>query len=182
MEEIIEKNVVFSGKTLKVDKIKVDLKNGKTAKWELASFNNQDNHGSVGIVAINQKKEIILIKYFHPGVDSRIITIPGGGVKKDETELVAANKELIEETGFQAKKLTKVADLSPVPGYLQLTTSIYLAQDLSENKSLIGDEIEDIEILKIPFDKAVEMCLSNEIIDSRTISAILIVAGSSLLA
>jgi ADP-ribose pyrophosphatase len=174
MERITSKKIAYKGKTMQIEDIYIDLGNGHKVNWERTSF-ARNVIGSVGIVALNDKKEIVLIRYFHPGSEEKEICLPGGGVNPGQTFREAVKAELIEETGLRPEKITYLTKLRPIPGYLRCETELYLAQDLKNDRSLEGDEVEDIEILYLPINKALKMIGTGEIKDSRTVAGIFFV-------
>ena len=90
----------------------------------------------------------------------------------DEDPLLCGKRELKEETGAIAEKYTFLGELYPTPGYCGETIWIYAASDLSFG-NMQPDEDEFLDVEKVPFKKALEMVLSNEIKDAKTQVAIL---------
>jgi len=82
-----------------------------------------------------------------------------------------ASKELQEEIGFKAGKIERLTTLTMSPGYLTQKTHVFLAQDLSESR-LEGDEIEELEIIRYPFNKFEELIEKDELTESRIIAAL----------
>jgi ADP-ribose pyrophosphatase len=175
MEEINKIEEAFVGKTLGVQKIEVDLGNGNVVNWERGYFARNRAFGSVAVVPINDKGEIILIRYYQPGSDKREFSLPGGGVKAGQTFEQAVVEEAIEEIKMRPNKITYLTTLQPIPGYLVCKTKIYLIEDLELDKSLQGDELEELEIHELSFDKALKMIETGEITDARTVAGILFV-------
>ncbi len=175
MEKISKIEEAFIGKTLGVQKIQVDLGNGNLVDWERAYFARNRIYGSVGVIPITKEGQIILLKYYQPGSDKREFSIPGGGVKAGQTFEEAVVDETIEEIKMKPNKITYLTTLQPIPGYLVCKTKLYLIEDLEPDNSLEGDELEELEIHKIPFKKALEMIRNGEITDARTVAGILLV-------
>ena len=102
------------------------------------------------------------------------LEIPAGKRDKagDRDPLTCGKRELKEETGATAENYISLGTLYPSPGYTDEIIYMYAATDLSFGEAE-PDEDEFINLLRIPFEKAVQMVLSGEIPDSKTQVAIL---------
>jgi ADP-ribose pyrophosphatase len=94
--------------------------------------------------------------------------------KGPESAAECAQRELAEETGFQAKTLTKVFEGYSLPGYCSEYMYYYIAEDLFPSP-LPPDNDEFIEQIKVPFTEALAMVASGKIIDAKTALGILFV-------
>lgn len=133
-------------------------------------------HGqSVVMVPLTDKNEIILIKQFRQAIGDYLLEIPAGTMDKGpESAEECAQRELAEETGFQAKTLTKVFEGYSLPGYCSEYMYYYIATDLYP-KPLPPDADEFIELVPLSFEKALAMVTSGEIKDAKTALGILFV-------
>ena len=107
------------------------------------------------------------------GSKSFELLLPGGKVGKGQTLSQAANKELIEETGFKTQDLVNLGVFNILPAYTSLTTTGFLATKLTENKSLAGDEIEIESIQRISLKNSIEMIKKGKIRDARSVAIVL---------
>jgi ADP-ribose pyrophosphatase len=147
----------------------VALPNGKTIRQ------NWINHNpTVAIVAINDKNELILIKQYRTAVKKYLLEIPAGSLNNlEEAPAVCAQRELAEETGFQAKTLIKLFEGYLLPGYCNEYMYFFLAKDLF-SAPLTPDEDEFIETIPATFSQAQELLKNGEIIDAKTVLGILL--------
>ena len=170
MEKILKKKTVFQGKIVSIEEVDIDFDNGKTATFELINFNVETG---ISILPIDSNNDVILIKQFRLGVKERIVSIPSGGLEIGEDPIEVANKELQEEIGYKSNDLSLMFRAHSSPGYVGSKAAyFFLAKDLTPSK-LKGDEVGEIQIIKLPFDQVLKMVKSGEIIDMKTISAIL---------
>jgi ADP-ribose pyrophosphatase len=145
----------------------VDLPNGKTIRQSWINHNP-----TVAIIAINDKNELILIKQYRTAVKKHLLEIPAGSLDNlEESPAVCAQRELAEETGFQAKTLIKLFEGYLLPGYCNEYMYFFLAQDLF-SAPLTPDEDEFIEIMPTSFSQARELLKKGEIIDAKTVLGI----------
>ena len=125
----------------------------KKGPWEYVT--RPGIHGAVAMIALTDEKEIILIEQFRPPVDRRVIEIPAGLVgdqpgQEDEDLAVAAERELLEETGYRARRLTRLMEGPPSPGMCAEIVTFFLATELERVSAGGGDESEDIRVYPIP--------------------------------
>jgi ADP-ribose pyrophosphatase len=91
--------------------------------------------GSAVMMAVDAKKRVLLVRQFRLPAGGYLWELPAGRLDEGETPLAAARRELTEETGFRAKKWTKLASYWPSPGFVQERMTIYLATDLTEGEA-----------------------------------------------
>lgn len=145
------------------------LPNGKSTKQNMI-----DHKPTVAIIAVNDKKEILLIKQYRNAVKKHLLEIPAGTIDRDaETPLLCAKRELAEETGFQASKFIQLFEGYLLPGYCNEYMYFFLAQDLFA-APLPPDDDEFIEVVPTSFVQAKEMVANGEIIDAKTALGILL--------
>lgn len=119
---------------------------------------------AASIVALDHQQNLYLIredKY----LSGEIITLPAGGAEKNETALVAAQRELKEEVGAKAKKWQSLGFFWVSPGRSDLKGQIFLATDLIEGQQQL-DQGEIIQVLKTPFSQAVQWIAEGKINDA----------------
>lgn len=148
MPKIISKKTVWTGKNLEV--VEIYWKDGKGVgrKWKAVDRTNGPN--VVLVTAITEKDEIVLVKEFRPPVNAEVIGLPAGRCDiPGEYIKDTAQRELEEETGYTAEKLTKLFS-GPVSAGL---SSEFLTVYLAEGLKLAGKKIEEkIEVYKIPLE------------------------------
>lgn len=169
-EKTISSKLIHKGKIIDLKVDEVELENGQIAKREVVLHN-----GGVCIVPITDDNEIIFVKQFRYPFSSVLLEIPAGKLEKGEDHCECGKRELLEETSAVADTFTYLGCLYPTTAYLTEKIHMYLASGLRyENQNLDDDEF--LDIVKIPFDKALEMIMNDEIHDAKTQIAILKVA------
>ena len=102
--------------------------------------------------------------------------VPAGKLDSaGEDHLVAAKRELHEETGFTAKKWTHLVDLATTPGFCTETISLYLAEGLTRGETDFDDD-EFLDLVRMPLNEAVRTALTGGFEDAKTIAALLLAA------
>lgn len=134
--------------------------------------------GAVAVLALNEKKEVLLINQYRHPVRANLWEIPAGLLDiEGEAPLAAAARELAEETDLQAGRWDTLMEFYNSPGGMGETCRIYLARDLSD---IPGDEREErvheeAEIVQrwVPLEEAVEAVLAGRIHNAASTNAIL---------
>lgn len=129
------------------------LKLVRNGKWEFVERVNAT--GVVAIVAITSDRRIILTDQFRPAVGCQVIDLPAGlagDIKGQQNESFAnsARRELIEETGYDAKNLKQVANCPSSPGLTSEVVSLFVARGLRQVADGGGVEGEQIEVHSPP--------------------------------
>lgn len=166
-EKTVSSKTVFSGKIVKLNVDEVAMPGGKVATRELV-----EHPGGVGIVAVTDEDEIIMVRQYRKAIDAAIYEIPAGKLDPGEAHRDCGLRELGEETGMTAETFEYMGFIYPSPGFTNEVTHVYLAQGLSRGQAH-PDEDEFLEIEKIPFEKAYDMVMAGEINDAKSVFGIL---------
>src|SRR5690606_4904203 len=150
-----------------------------TGKWVTQSREVYDRGDGAGILLYNKEKQtVILIKqfrmptYMNDNLDGMLVEICAGMLDKDHPEACII-REAEEEVGYRIPKVKKVFEAYSSPGVMTEKMHFFVGEytDAMEVGSGGGldSEHEDIEVLEIPFTKAIDMLNNGEIMDTRTI-------------
>ncbi len=128
--------------------------------------------GSAVMMAIDQKKRILLVRQYRLPARQFLWELPAGRVDAGETPLKAAKRELIEETGMRAKRWSRLVSYYPSPGFLAEKMNLFAATELIEGESAPMED-ERIETRWFAARDVQEMIRSGKIIDGKTITGFL---------
>jgi ADP-ribose pyrophosphatase len=118
--------------------------------------------GGVSVIPMDKKGSVYLTKEYHYAVERITIEAVSGSIDGKETKLQAAKRELKEETGFTAKKWTYLGVVDPLTTILVSPNYMYLAEDLMEGEDE-QEGTEQIRVIKVPFLRALNMVMRDEI-------------------
>lgn len=167
-EKTIASKRVYDGVILHLDRDDIELPNGHKSTRESIR-----HIGAVCVIPVTENDEIILERQYRYPIDEVITELPAGKLdSKDEDYLIAAKRELLEETGITAEEWTDLGFFYPAAAYSDEKIKMYIAKGLKYGKSR-PDEDELINVVKIPLDDALRMVMEGEIPDSKTQIAIL---------
>lgn len=131
--------------------------------------------GSVVIMPVEdsgREPRILLVRQYRHAAQQSLWELCAGRMDEGETELVAAKRELREETGYSARRWKRILKFWATPGFVAETMSIYLAEDLKEGTAQPEDD-EVIELRFVPLSQAVQWVINNVIKDAKTIAGVL---------
>lgn len=166
-EKALESNLVFDGKVIKVYTDKVILPNGRVGYREVVR-----HRGAVAAVPYQDGK-VYLVRQFRYAAKKHLLEIPAGKLDADDEDPQwRMEEELMEEIGKRPGKLEYLGYIYTSPGFATEKIHLYLATDLVDEKRK-ADEDEFLEVVEIELEEAVKMCISGEIVDSKTVAAIL---------
>ena len=131
--------------------------------------------GSVVVLASTQDPDeprILLEFQYRHAADSFLWELPAGRIDKGEKPLAAAKRELLEETGYTAKRWKPILHFYASPGFVAEPMTVFWARGLKAGPAQ-PEEDEVIEQRLVPLSKAVRMVLKGTIRDAKTISSVL---------
>ena len=118
---------------------------------------------AVMILAVDSYKNVTFIKQFREAANRTNLELPAGMIDEGELPEEAARRELEEETGIRANKLTLLKEVFTSSGYSSEKIYIFLAEDLEEGIRQLDDTEEINEIVRLSIDDAMEHVLNNEL-------------------
>ncbi|WP_066719574.1 NUDIX hydrolase [Clostridium sp. Marseille-P299] len=145
----------------------MQLPDGRTAEWDYIH-----HKGASAIVPVAENGDIIMVRQYRNAPERYTLEIPAGGLNGAEDPMLAAARELEEETGFKSNKVEHLIDLYTTVGFCNELIHIYYTNELLPSKQHL-DEDEFVEVERYSLDTLVQMILNGEIQDAKTISAIL---------
>lgn len=125
----------------------------------------------VWVVALNKKNEVCMVTQFRYPHNQKSIEVPGGFTDHQEP-LIAAKRELREETGLAANKWENIGKLNVMSGATRIGGDIFIARELKEVAGVEQEEEGIINCEFVAFNNVIEMIEKQEIIESITISVI----------
>ncbi|WAC06735.1 MAG: NUDIX hydrolase [Thermodesulfobacteriota bacterium] len=124
------------------------------------------------VLALNSKSEVFLIKEFKYGIARESIELMSGGLDSAESAIDGAKRELKEELGLEADKWINLGVVDPFTTIVRSPNYMFLAIGIKEGQQNL-EELEKLEIIKIPFTQAIDMVMRSEITHSASCTCIL---------
>ena len=158
---------IYQNRWLSLREDLVELPNGRTTIYGVVSCGE-----CVGVLPFLDSETVLMVRQYRYVVGRTTWEMPTGGVHAGESVEEAAQRELAEETGYRAGRLTHVNTYHTSKSVMDETAHLFLGDEMVK-LALPADETEFIEILPVSFREVLGRVLSGEIVDSMTIIAVL---------
>jgi ADP-ribose pyrophosphatase len=165
---LVEKQVIYDGKKVRLELHHLDDDQGRRVKREVCVHN-----GAVVVLAFVEPDRILLLKNRRYAVGEILLELPAGTLEKGENPMNCAGRELQEETGYLAGRMVALGKFFSSPGILTERMFAFAAFDLDKTAQAL-EEGEDIEVLTVSLDEAMEMISHGQIEDAKSIATLLI--------
>ncbi|BAU58476.1 ADP compounds hydrolase NudE [Halorhodospira halochloris] len=162
------RNIVARSRLFRVEAVGLRFSNGVEVEYERLGGGA---NGAVLVVPVTDDRRVLLIREYAAGTERYELGLPKGRVEPGENPQQAADREMMEEVGYGAKRITHLRDLTLAPGYFGHRTQIMLAEELYEYR-LPGDEPEVIEVVPWPLAELPALLAEEELTEARSIAAL----------
>ena len=166
-ERMVEHTRPYEGVIVKVDLDKAQLPNGRVAAREVVV-----HPGGVAALPLNEDGTVTVVRQYRYAFGRVLTEIPAGKLEYGEDPKEGILRELREEIGAQVGELIELGTIYTSPGFCQEILHLYLARDLTYGECC-PDEDEFLEIERIPFDELLQQVMRGEIMDAKTVAAVL---------
>ncbi len=167
-EPTVESKLVYEGRILDLRVDTIRLPSGRLTTREIAEHSD-----SVCMVPLDSQGNVLLVRQYRKSVESNLLEVPAGGIDENEAPEDAAIRELQEEVGYTAGKISRLAGFWVSPGWCTEFMHAYLATELSPAR-LDADFDEDITVIRIPLAQTLDLITSGEIQDGKSVASLLL--------
>ncbi|HEX6592545.1 MAG TPA: ADP compounds hydrolase NudE [Moraxellaceae bacterium] len=172
LPEILKKSVVAKSRFFTVEELHLRFSNGVQRVYERL---RTPPVTAVMVVALQDDGDtVLMIREYGAGLETYTLGLPKGALEADETLEQGANRELQEETGHGARRLTPLKELTLSPSYMGSRLTVVLAEGLYASR-LEGDEPEPIEVLPMKLSELDDWVWREELNEARSIAALYMV-------
>jgi 8-oxo-dGTP pyrophosphatase MutT (NUDIX family) len=130
-----------------------------------------ENPDWVNIIALTKNAQVVLIEQFRQGTEEIILEIPGGMIDENEEPIIAAARELIEETGFAAREILPLGKSRPNPAIQNNWIYHFLALDCEKTEDTAFDEHESVITKLMPLEEIDRLIGTGQITHSLVLAA-----------
>ncbi len=167
--EVLSSEVVYPGKLIRV--VRDTVREGdKTYLREVVK-----HPGGAAVVPFFEDGSIAFVKQYRHPTRKYVLELPAGKLDPGERPAETAARELEEELGVVAGHLEQLSEFYTTPGFCAERLWVFLATELSETARR-HEEDEIIEVVRMPFERALALVATNEIDDAKTIIGLLLAA------
>ncbi len=170
--EVISSKLSYDGPLFRVftDEIR---ENGRELRREVIRHS-----GSVVILALDDSKNkrdplVVMERQYRHAAGKYLLEVPAGKLEEDEDALAGAKRELLEETGFRAKKWRKMVRYFASPGFLGEWMQVFVAESLTAGDAK-PEYDEQIDVRMIPLSELLRMIEQGKIQDGKTLISVML--------
>ena len=154
------------GRVFTLERENVTLGNGVTTDLDVIR-----HPGAAAMVPLTGDRQVVMLQQYRQAVRRNLWEIPAGTLEPGEDPETCARREVEEETGYRAARLVRLGKIVPVPGYSDEAITLFLCTGLTLKAQNL-DADEQITVQTIAFDDALEMVVSGQIQDAKTITGL----------
>lgn len=165
--QVLKRQLLTSTRLFRVEELQLQFSNGATRTYERLL----SDHRAVIIVPMLDHDQVILVREYGAGMEDYQLSLPKGRLDPGESFTDAANRELQEEVGYAARKLTLLKNMTQSPNYMQHSTQIVLAQGLYP-QTAEGDEPEPLDVEIFRLSDLESLCDREDFSEGRSIAAL----------
>lgn len=169
--KILKRQRIAQTRLFQVEQLELRFANGVERTFERL---RSSGYGAVVVAALTVDQAVVLVREYSAGMDDYQWGLPKGAIDPGEDNLRAANRELMEEAGYGARRLRFLKRVHLVPSYMERHVDVMVAEDLYP-ASLPGDEPEPLEVMTWPMGELAELIARADVTDSLSITALFLV-------
>ena len=171
LARVVKSKGVFQGPVFKVVSQQVKEPDGVQVRRDIVC-----HPGSIVILALDEDRTrrpplVLLERQYRHAAGQRLWELPAGSLEPGENKLAAAKRELMEETGFTARRWQRALSFYVSPGFLTETMEVFLARQLTKGEAQ-PEEDERIAVRFFPLPQAVKMAMTGKIKDAKTLASL----------
>lgn len=160
------RQIIFNGLVIDIEQMEVEI-----GAQGYHTFQIIRHPGGAGVLPVYADGTIALIRQLRPAVEAFILEIPAGRLSPGEPALSCARRELQEETGLTATTFIPLGTIYSSPGVFDEIIHLFAATGISQGKAE-PEADEEIELLRLTFEEAMEMAADGRISDAKTLAAL----------
>ncbi len=174
-ERLVDRQVVHTGTYMTFTRDTVLDPEGKTHTRDIVL-----HPGAVTVVAILADRRLVLVRQYRHAAGEALLELPAGTLDRQpddsmEEPLLAAKRELREETGYRADSWRDLGTFFTAPGFASELMTLFLATDVTPDPTHTGpDPDERLNVELLPFDEALALAHSGGLRDAKTIIGVLL--------
>ena len=131
--------------------------------------------GAAAVVPFTGRDEVALIRQYRHAAGGSILEVPAGKLDAGEAPERCAARELAEEAGYRAGRIAALGSIWTTPGFTDEVIHLFAAFDLERCSSRPEDD-EVIEVIRVPFERALDMVWRGELRDAKSALALIYAA------
>jgi ADP-ribose pyrophosphatase len=167
---------IYAGRVISLDVDTVRFPDGSTGEMEM--FRHSGAAAVVPVLRSAADPEVLLLHQYRYATDGEIWEIPAGRLDSGEAPEACARRELLEETGASAERFELLTTIYPTPGFCDEQIHLFAAHGVRVDELAVHREKDEfIKVVPHPLSRVLGMIAQGEIVDAKTICAVLYFAA-----
>ena len=166
IEKTLKSRKVFRGRLLDVEVVDVLVHDGRRSVREIVR-----HPGAAVVLAQLVDGRFVFVRQFRKAAEKIMLEVVAGGLERGEKPSDCARRELVEETGHQAAKITRLGYVYPAPGYTDEILHLFYARLRPGRGECSPDDDEKLEVVYLTEKQVDSLIKSGRIHDAKTLSA-----------
>ena len=157
---------IYAGRIIRLTAEEVRLPNGRTTRLDIIR-----HPGAAAVVPLLDDGRVALVHQFRHAVGGYLYEVPAGTLQPGEAPEACARREVEEEAGYRPGRLESLGRIVTAPGFCDEEIHLFLATALAPTRQTL-DHDEVLNVVLMPFEKAIAMVRDNTIRDAKSIAAL----------
>jgi len=172
MRRVSSSERLFDGPIFAIDRDRLTESNGMEVVRDVVR-----HPGGAGALPLFEDGRVALVRQYRHPARAELLEIPAGRIEPGEDPELCARREVEQETGFRPGRIERLSGFYSTPGFCEEILHVFLATDLTPTRQQL-DHDELVEVHLLTLEEALRMVHQGEIVDSKTIIALLLAANS----
>ena len=166
-EKILSSRMVFEGRAVRLSVKTVEKSPGVTVTREIV-----EHRDCIAAVVLDDDGNVVMVRQFRTPAGKDLLEIPAGVMEEGESPDECVRRELQEEIGYLPQKIAIMGGFYAAPGYCTEYINVFLASVLKKSR-LVAEDTDEIEVVRVPVAKIMEMIDGGEICDAKSVAGLL---------
>jgi ADP-ribose pyrophosphatase len=170
-ETSLARRIIFRGRKIDLALQQVSLRDGTVAERELVL-----HRGAVALVPMVDEHHVCLVRNHRYTIDQTLLEVPAGTIDPGESPEQTAERELCEETGYQAGRIQRIREWYVSPGVMNERMVLFLCEDLQPGP--VRHQLdEQLQVVVVSWEEAMAMVEDGRIEDAKSLLALMLIDG-----